>query len=69
MLFKVTHPCHLLYIMKLDYHFYKGKVHSRRGLEGPEGEQIYNSTLPLILALDSGWSTPHHGHFILGKES
>ena len=30
----------------------KGKVHLRTGHEGPEGEQMYNSTLSLTSALD-----------------
>ena len=30
----------------------KSKVHPRTGHEVPEGEQIYNSTLPLTSALD-----------------
>jgi len=34
----------------------KGKVHPRTGHEGPEGEQIYSSTLPSTSALDvGGW--------------
>ena len=32
----------------------KGKVLSRTGHEGPEGEQGYSSTLSLTLALDKG---------------
>jgi hypothetical protein len=30
----------------------KGKVHPRTGHEGPEGEQMYSSTLSLTSALD-----------------
>jgi len=30
----------------------KGKVHPRTGHEGPEGEQMYSSTLPSTLAQD-----------------
>ena len=30
----------------------KGNVHPRTGHEGPEGEKMYSSTLPLTLALD-----------------
>ena len=30
----------------------KGKVHPRTGNEGPEGEQIYSSTLPLTWMID-----------------
>jgi len=29
----------------------KGKIHPRTGHEGPEGEQVYSSTLPSTLAL------------------
>jgi len=36
LMFKVTYSYHQLLIMKLEYHFYKGKVHSRTDLEGPE---------------------------------
>jgi len=35
----------------------KGKVHPRTGHEGPEGEQMYSSTLPSTSELDGGgWS-------------
>ena len=35
----------------------KGKGHPITGHEGPEGEQMYNSTLPSTSALDGiGWS-------------
>jgi hypothetical protein len=47
----------------------KGKVLPRIGHEGPEGEQIYSSTLPSTSALDGdGWSTPRPGSFTPGKE-
>jgi hypothetical protein len=37
----------------------KGKGHPRTGNEGPEGEQMYSSTLPSTSALDGGrWSAP-----------
>jgi hypothetical protein len=43
------------------------KVHPRTGHEGPEGEQMYSSTLTSTSALDgSGWSTPLPGHFTHG---
>jgi len=32
----------------------KGKVHPRTGHEGPEGVQMYSSTLPSTSALDGG---------------
>ena len=39
------------------------------GHEGPEGEQMYSSTLPSTSALDmGGWSTPHSGRFTSGKD-
>jgi len=46
----------------------KGEVHPKKDDEGPEVEQVYNSTLPLTSALDeAGWSMPCPGHFTLGK--
>ena len=47
----------------------KSKVHLGRGHEGPDGEEIYSSTLPSTLALaGGGWSTPHPGCFTPGKD-
>jgi hypothetical protein len=47
----------------------KGKVHPRTGHEGPEGEQMYSSTLPSTPALDGGgWSMPRHGRFTPRKD-
>ena len=47
----------------------KGKVLPREGHEGPEGEQMYTSTLPSTSALDGGGrSTPRPGRFTTGKE-
>ena len=47
----------------------KGKGLPRTGHEGPEGEQMYSSTLSLISALDGGgWSTPRP-IFIPGKDT
>ena len=47
----------------------KGKVHPRTGHGGPEGEQMYSSTLPSTSALDEGaWSTPRPGRFTPGKD-
>ena len=47
----------------------KSKVHSRTGHEGPEGGEMYSSTLPSTSALDGGgWSTPHPGRFTPGKD-
>ena len=47
----------------------KGKVHPRKGHEGPEGEQSYTSTLSSTSALDmGGWSTPRPGRFTPGKK-
>ena len=45
------------------------KVHSRTGHEGPEGEQMYSSTLPSTSVLNvGGWSTPCPGRFTAGKD-
>ena len=42
---------------------YKGKG-PITGHEGPEGEQMYSSTLPSTSALDGGgWSAPRPGRF------
>ena len=47
----------------------KGKVYPRTGHEGPEGEQMYSSTLPSTSAPDGGgWSTPRPGRFTPGKD-
>ena len=47
----------------------KGKGHPRTGYEGPEGAQMYSSTIPLTLALDvGGWSTPRPGRFTRGRK-
>ena len=48
----------------------KGKVLPRTSHEGPEGEQMYSSTLPSTPALDGGrWATPRLGRFTSGKDS
>ena len=45
------------------------KVHPRTGHEGPEGEQMYSSTLPSTSALyGGGWSTSRPGRFTPGKD-
>jgi len=47
----------------------KGEVHPKKGDEGLEVEQVYNSTLSLTSALDeAGWSMPCPGHFTSGKD-
>jgi hypothetical protein len=47
----------------------KGKGHPRTGHEGPEGDQLYSSTLPSTSALDGGgWSAPRPGRFTLWKD-
>ena len=47
----------------------KGTVHPSTDHEGPEGEQMYSSTLPSTSALDGGgWSTPRLGRFTPGKD-
>ena len=39
------------------------------GHEGPEGKQMYSSTLCLTSALgEGGWSTPHPGSLTSGKD-
>jgi hypothetical protein len=46
----------------------KGKVLGT-GHEGPEGEQMYSSSIPSTSALDGGgWSMPRPDHFTLGKD-
>ena len=47
----------------------KFEVHPRTGHEGPDGEQMYSSTLSLTSALDGGeQSTPRPGRFTPGKD-
>ena len=47
----------------------KGKALPITGHEGPEGEQMYSSTLPLTSAQDGGgWSAPSPGRFTPGKD-
>jgi len=46
----------------------KGKDFPRTGHKIPEGEQMYNSTLPSTSALDGGgWSSPHPDRFTPGN--
>ena len=46
-----------------------GKVLPITGHEGPEGEQLYSSTLPSTSALDGGGgSAPRPGRFTPGKD-
>jgi hypothetical protein len=45
----------------------KNNVYPRTGHEGPEGEEMYSSTLPLTLALD-GLGGQRPGRVILGKD-
>ena len=46
----------------------KCKGHPTTGHEGPDGEQMYSSTLPSTSALDGGrWSTPLPGRFTPGE--
>ena len=48
----------------------KGKGHRITGHEGPEGEQMYSSTLPSTSALDEGWVVnATSGRFTLVKDS
>jgi hypothetical protein len=47
----------------------KVKVNSRTGHEGPDGEQMYSSTILSTSALDGGWwSTPRPDRFTHGKD-
>jgi len=47
----------------------KGKVHRITDQEGPEGDQMYSSTLPSTSALDGGeWSKPRPVRFTPGKD-
>jgi len=50
-------PTYLIYVLCASclVFLYNGKVHSRTGHKGPEGEaEIYSSTFFLISALDGG---------------
>jgi len=48
----------------------KDKGHPRTVHEGPKGEKMYSSTLPLTSALDGdGWPTPRPGRFSPGKDA
>ena len=47
----------------------KGKDLRRTGHEGPEGEQMYSSTLPPTSAIDGGgWSAPRPGRLTPRKD-
>jgi hypothetical protein len=47
----------------------KGIFHPKTGHEGPEGVQMYNSTVSTTSALDGGgWSKPRPGRFNPGKD-
>ena len=61
---------HFLFDTTLDRTVRRGgKVLPRRGYEGPEGEQMYSSTLPSTSALDGGGrSAPRPGRFTPGKD-
>jgi len=51
----------LLYLFRKHFSV-ESKTHPRTGHEGPGGEKIYSSTLPLTSTLDgSGWSTSSPG--------
>ena len=48
----------------------KVKFTLEQATRGPEGEQMYSSTLPSTSALDGGgWSAPRPGRFTPGKDS
>ena len=64
-----------LFVIKVEYlNFFlnadnkgKDKGHPITGHEGPEGEQMYSSTLPSTSALDGGgWATPLPSRFTPG---
>ena len=45
------------------------KVNPRTGQEGPEGEQLYSSTVPSTSAIDwDGWWTTRSGRLAPGKD-
>ena len=47
----------------------ESKVQPLTGHEGPEGEQVYSSTLPSTSVLDGGgWSAPRPGRFTPWKD-
>ena len=47
----------------------EGKVLPRTGREGPDGEQMYSSTLPSTSVLGGGgWSTPRLDRFTPGED-
>jgi len=49
-------------------YIYKGKVHSRTGHEGPEGEKWYSSTLSFTSALEEGgWSSRRIGGWVASR--
>ena len=55
---------------KLYFYTFDVKVLPRTGHEGPDGEQMYSSTLPSSSALDGGgWWTPRLGRFSPGKDT
>ena len=67
-LFKLSH-CTVLQRFKIrQYSLSCMPSLSKTVQEGPEGEQMYSSTLPSNSALDGGgWSTPRPGRFTPGK--
>jgi hypothetical protein len=46
----------------------KGKVHSRPGHEGPEGDTMYLYSLFNLGSRLGGWSTPRVGRITTGKD-
>jgi hypothetical protein len=58
-------------VWQMIKHSSRGKaiVHPITGHEGPEGEQMYSSTISLTSVLDGGgWSTPCPGRFTPRKD-
>ena len=65
--------CHLEYqrvdTVQCSQYPQPAEGHPRTGHEGPEGEQMYSSTLPSTSELDGGgWSTQRPGRFTPGKD-
>ena len=57
----------MLFVKKISVG--KGKVYPRAGREGPEGEQIYSSTLSLTSALDGVGGQRHASAALLAVET
>ena len=68
--FYVKNKLKYAYSAVFGYSHVKGKVYSRTGHEGPDGECRYSSTFSLTSALERrGRSVPHPGLFTPCKEA